>query len=214
MFLICWPAGGWAAEWQRTGSEDGVVLETREVADSSLPEFRGTAVLDAPLYEIAAVIDDIDRFCEWQKRCVLAKQLQRINDGERVFYTRTEVPWPLQDRDTVLLGKVSGLPEGQDVWVRFASVADPRWPAKDGVVRMPSVRGHFRLTRIDEMHTRAEYQVRADPGGMVPGWAARLSAKQVPRDTLAGLRRHLPKVKGKYAAFLEKWQPKPAPANP
>lgn len=211
VWLACFAAPGFAADWERHGSEDGVVLESRQVAGSSLPEFRGSAVLAAPILEIAAIIDDLDRFCEWQKRCVGARQLQRTSDTERIFYTRTAAPWPLQDRDTVLRGKVSGLGENQDVVVRFDHLHDPRFPPHAGVVRMPTVSGHFRMTRIDDDHTRVEYQVRADPGGLVPAWAARLSARQVPRDTLAGLRRHLPKMRGHYTAFVERWRVKAAP---
>lgn len=210
----CWawlPAIALAADWERHGTEDGVLLESRQVPDSSLPEFRGSTTLAATILEIAAIIDDLGRFCEWQKRCVGARQLQRTSDTERIFYTRTEAPWPLQDRDTVLRGKVAGLGENQDIVVRFEHLHDPRFPPHPGVVRMPTLTGHFRMTRIDGDHTRVEYQVRADPGGMVPAWAARLSARQVPRDTLAGLRRHLPKVRGQYAAFIDKWR---APAAP
>ena len=205
------PTAAVATEWVAKGEDDGVILHSREVGDSSLPEFRGTTTVAANIYQLAAVIDDLDRHCDWQKRCARAKQLQRISDSERLFYMRSEAPWPLQDRDTVLRGRVAGLIEGTDVWVRFESIRDSRWPALDGVVRMPFVRGHFRMTRIDDGHTRIEYQVHADPGGVVPAWAARLSAKQVPRDTLAGLRRHLPKVHGNYPAFIDKWKPKPSP---
>ncbi|MSQ83089.1 MAG: hypothetical protein EXR77_09275 [Myxococcales bacterium] len=203
------PTAALAAEWVAKGEDDGVILHSRQVEDSSLPEFRGTTTVAANIYQLAAVIDDLDRHCDWQKRCARAKQLQRISDSERLFYMRSEAPWPLQDRDTVLRGRVAGLVEGTDVWVRFESIRDSRWPALDGVVRMPFVRGHFRMSRIDDGHTRIEYQVHADPGGVVPAWAARLSAKQVPRDTLAGLRRHLPKVQGNYPAFMDKWKPKP-----
>ncbi|MBM4342580.1 MAG: START domain-containing protein [Deltaproteobacteria bacterium] len=209
--LGCLPVAAGAAQWERHGTEDGVLLESRQVEGSSLPEFRGSATLAAPILEIAAVIDDLDRFCQWQKRCVGARQLQRTSDTERIFYTRTEAPWPLQDRDTVLRGKVSGLGDNLDVVVRFDHLHDPRFPPYPGVVRMPTGSGHFRMTRVDDDHTRVEYQVRADPGGWVPAWAARLSARQVPRDTLAGLRRHLPAVRGRYAEFIEKWRTKPSP---
>jgi len=198
--------------WQRTGEEDGVLLETRDVAGAAMPEFRGTTTIPADLYDIAAVLDDLDRYCDWQKRCVKARELARAGELDRHFYTRTGAPWPLHDRDAVLRGRTTGLAEGADVWVRFESVADPRWPPVDGVVRMPLTRGHWRLVRIDGARTRVEFQVQVDPGGIVPAWAARLSARQVPRDTLAGLRRHVPRMIGKYAPFLARWRDKPQPA--
>lgn len=203
-----------AEGWKRTGVEDGVTLETREIPGSPMPEFRGTAVMNADLYEIAAILDDLNRFCEWNARCVKTREYLRTSDTDRVFYTRTGAPWPLSDRDVVLHGTVTGLAEGEEVVVRFAGIEDPRWPAVDGCVRMPLVKGLWRMTRLPDGNTRVEYQVQADPGGIVPGWAARLSAKQVPRDTLTGLRRHLLKVRGRYQTYLDKWRRPPAPAQP
>lgn len=194
--------------WRRSGEEDGVVLETREVAGQPMPEFRGTTIVSAELYDVAAVVDDLNHYCDWNKRCVKAREYQRISDTERVFYTRSGAPWPLSDRDVVLLGRVTGLAEGTDVMVRFEALTDARWPAVDGVVRMPVVKGHWRMVRIDAKTTKVEYQVQVDPGGIVPGWAAKLTAKQVPRDTLAGLRRQVAKGPARYAAFLKRWRDK------
>lgn len=202
-----------AEPWHKTGEEDGVVLETREVPGSPMPEFRGTTVIAAEFYDVAAVLDDLDRYCEWQQRCLKAREVARVSELDRYFYSRTGVPWPLQDRDVVVRGKSVGLAEGQEVWVRFESVTDARWPPIDGVVRIPLAKGSWHVVRIDDGHTMVQYQVQADPGGLVPGWAARLSAKQVPRDTLAGLRRQLPKIKGKYAAFVAKWRDKGQPPS-
>ena len=197
-----------AEPWRRTAEEDGVILESREVAGQAMPEFRGTAIIAAELYEVASVVDDLNRFCEWNKRCEKAREYQRIGETERIFYTRSGAPWPLSDRDVVLLGRVSGLAEGNDVLVRFEAITDARWPAVDGVVRMPLVKGHWRMLRVDEKTTKVEYQVQADPGGVVPGWAAKLTARQVPRDTLAGLRRQVAKSQGRYVAFLKRWRDK------
>ncbi len=197
-----------AQAWHKTGEEEGVVLETRDVPGMAMPEFRGTTVVNAGFYLVAAVLDDLDRYCEWQQRCVKAKEVSRISELERIFYSRTGAPWPLQDRDTVVHGKSVGLAEGQQAWVRFEALTDTRWPPVSGVVRMPYVKGHWHLVRIDDSHTRVAFQVQADPGGLVPAWAAKLSARQVPRDTLAGLRRQVAKSPSRYQAFLARWRDK------
>lgn len=208
--LVLWPALGLAADWELLGTERGVRVETREVAGSDLPEFRGTTTMPFDIYEIAAVLDDLNHFCDWNQRCVSTRELARDDELHRIFYTRTGAPWPVQDRDAVLRGEVTGLAEGNDVMVKFWSIRDPRWPAKSGAVRMPKVKGHWRMWRVGPNQTKVEYQVLADPGGLVPAWAARRTARDVPRDTLAGLRRHIPKVRSKYEAYVNRWR-KPAP---
>ncbi len=204
LLCLCLPALALAEPWQRVGVEDGVTLEMRDVPGSDLPEFRGTAILPAGLYEVAGVVDDLDHFCDWNARCVKNREYVHISDTERIFYMRTGAPWPLDDRDALLHGSVTGLGTSE-ITVRFRAIADARWPPVDGCVRMPMVVGSWKMTRLSDQQTRVEYQVRADPGGHVPAWAARLTAKQVPRDTIAGLRRHLPRVRGRYQSFADKW---------
>jgi len=200
--------------WERVSNEDGVVVETREVPGQALPTFRGTATVAAPLLEVAAVIDDVDRACQWTKRCVGSRRLQRITDTDLLFYSRTSAPWPVQDRDAVMLGKVTGLAEARDVMIAFHTVRSPLQPEVNGVVRMPRVRGHYRLTRLSDTATRVEFQVQADIGGWVPDSLAAMTSKTIPRDTLKGLRRQVSKMRGHYTDFLKKYQAPGAPATP
>lgn len=55
--------------WYRTS-----ISETREVAGQDLPEFRGTTTINADLYELAAILDDLGKFCDWNKRCIVTKR--------------------------------------------------------------------------------------------------------------------------------------------
>jgi hypothetical protein len=209
LFLLGFSTLAQAEPWHRVGVEDGVTLEMRDVPGSDLPEFRGTAVLPAALYAVAGVVDDLDRFCEWNARCIKNREYVHVSESERIFYMRSGAPWPLDDRDALLHGVVTGLGTNE-ITVRFEAIRDARWPPLPDAVRMPAVHGSWKMTRVTDTSTRVEYQVLADPGGHIPAWAARMTAKQVPRDTLARLRRHLPKVQGRYQAYIERWT-KPSP---
>jgi len=191
-----------AADWQRISTDDGVTVDTRDVPGESLPIFRGTSSIAANIFEVAAVINDIDGACLWTKRCVASRELQRVSETERVFYNRTSAPWPVQDRDAVLRGHVSGLDEGKDILIRFANVVSPLQPPAKGAVRMPKVVGFYRLVRAGPRSTRVEFQVEAHLGGWIPDWVARLSSRNIPHDTLVGLARFVPKAKTRYKAFL------------
>jgi hypothetical protein len=71
---------------------------------------------------------------------------------------------------------------------------------------MPVLKGHYRIQRIDDQTTRLEFTVHADIGGWIPTWLSKSLSKAIPFDTLAGIRRHLPKVRARYADKVEKWQ--------
>ena len=209
-----WVADARSAGWKRAFAENGVVVDTRAGAGGNMPEFRGGVTVAATVWEVLAVIDDLDAVCEWTKRCVQNKELRRDSFTKRVFYNRTGAPWPFSDRDAVMLGEVSGLHAGTDIRLRFNAIKTPLKPPVDGVVRMPTMSGLYRITRIDDRRTRVVMQIRAHPGGWVPDWAAKWVSKRIPIDTLSGLRKQLPKTRKRYAAFVAKWTPKPAAAPP
>ncbi len=202
--LLATPA--WADQWRKLSNEDGILVETREVADQEMPDVRGTMTMKGDFYEICALIQDIDHTCDWAQRCTGSRVIKRINDAEMIFYSRTTAPWPVQDRDAVLHAVATGLERGDDAVMRFESIQTPLGPPVDGVVRMPVLKGHYRLQRIDDQTTKLEFTVHADIGGWIPTWLSKSLSKAIPFDTLAGIRRHLPKVRMRYAEKVEKWQ--------
>ena len=198
-------APAWAQSWKKLSSEDGIIVEIREVPDQELPDLRGTVVIKAELYEVAALIEDVDHTCDWAKRCMGSRVLKRINDAEMLFYSRTVAPWPVQDRDAALHALATGIDRGDEVTMKFETIQTSLMPPIDGVVRMPTMRGHYKLWRIDDQNTRVEFQVHADIGGNIPNWLSAMLSKSIPYDTLAGIRRHLPKARARYAETVAKW---------
>ncbi len=227
LVLVASPA--WADGWRKLSNDDGILIETREVPDQEMPDTRGTMVMKGEFYEICALIEDVDHTCDWAKRCLGSRVIKRISEAEMIFYSRTTAPWPVQDRDSVLHAIATGLDRGDDVTMKFESITTPLFGPVDGVVRMPVLKGHYRIVRVDDQTTKIEFTVHADIGGWIPTWLSKSLSKAIPFDTLAGIRRHLPKVRAKYAEKVEKWQKvraaylaavappsaeKPAPAQP
>jgi len=206
-----------AAAWRRAFSEKGVTVHVRDGVGGNMPEFRGTTVVRASTWRVLAVLEDIDATCEWTARCVANRELRRASFTRRWFYHRSDAPWPFADRDAVMLTEVEGLPAGVDVKLRFRRDGDKLLPPVDGVVRMPVMGGVYRVRRIDAASTRVTMQVRMHPGGMIPDWAAKWVSKRIPVDTLSGLRKQVVRTRGRYEAFLNKWDParrKPIPSRP
>ena len=204
--VAAFAAPAFAGGWSTLSNDDGILVETREVPDQEMPDVRGTMVMKGDFYEICALIEDVDHTCDWAKRCLGSRVLKRVSESEMVFYSRTTAPWPVQDRDAVLHALATGLDRGDDVTMRFESIQTPLGPPVDGVVRMPVLKGHYRIQRIDDQTTKLEFTVHADIGGWIPTWLSKSLSKAIPFDTLAGIRRHLPKVRAKYAEKVEKWQ--------
>jgi hypothetical protein len=178
-------------EWESVSQHDGVVVDRRAVPGSSLKEFRGRAVIDAPLAAILAVFSDVGRATEWMDRCKASSLVDDLGDREKVVYNRTGAPWPVADRDAVLHNLVSFDPEERRVRLEFSTVDSTKMPPQKGAVRMPFLRGHWYFWPESERRTRVEYQVHANPGGRLPVWLINYASRDLPHKTIAGLRAQL-----------------------
>lgn len=181
-------------EWEFVREGHGIVVHRREVKGSPLHEFRGRGVVKAPIERVYAVVRDAERRTQWMGNCAASWGID-LRDAEQTIYYRTKAPWPLFDRDVILYGK-SGIDLDNGVWVvPFASVEHPEGPEVKGVVRMPFLRGHWKLfPQEGGKETLVEYQVHADPGGSLPNWVVNWVSRKLPYETLLGLRRQADEV--------------------
>ncbi len=178
--------------WQFVKQSDGIVVERRTVAGSPLKEFRGRGTVNAPVSAILAVFSDVPRATEWMDSCNASWIVSDMGDREKVVYNRTHAPWPISDRDAVLRNVLTFDEQRREVRLEFATVEDPRAPRVRGVVRMPFLRGHWYLwPEADGKSTRVEYQVHADPGGLLPTWIVNYASRDLPLKTITGLRAQL-----------------------
>ncbi len=201
------PVFATSGPWRFITRESGIAVHARDVPGRNLPEFRGTVVMQGHMLEILAVLDDTPRHVQWMANCSAAKLISKKSVFERVLYNRTDVPWPVSDRDVVLSTIVRVNMTKHEAWSRFNSIVTPRKPPVDGVVRMPELRGVYHLKALGLKHTRVVYQVAADPGGLLPDWLARMSTRKLPLKTLSGLQAQVRKMKGKYKAFIKRYDP-------
>ena len=130
LFAVSLPPGVAGADdgWVQDANEKGVVVTTKTEPGRSLPIFRGVGTVDANVFEILAVLDDIGHFTEWMADCKAARVVKQVSELERFEYNRIGAPWPVSDRDTVIRSWVQGSVSKRDVWARFQSVSRSEAP--------------------------------------------------------------------------------------
>lgn len=184
--------------WSPLAQEEGITVTSRPSEQSPLPIFRGVGVVDAPLLVVLAVITDADRHHEWIFSCSDSAMIAQDTETTGVVYNRTATPWPVPDRDVVLTSRVEVIDGEREIIVRFSATQNPQKPPVDGVVRMTYLQGHYHLWAEGEGRTRVEYQVDSDPGGRLPTWLATRGTRDMPLESLKGLRAQLVKTRGIY----------------
>lgn len=194
-----------ASGWEEVKRENGIVVYEKEAPGRDLATFRGVAKVDADLYQVLAVLADNDRRTEWQHRCIDARTIEHKGGFKRVAYNRTDAPWPADDRDVVLMTNVRVAKPGKLLFAEFRGISHRKMPKVDGVVRMPYLKGHYKLEWLSDTQTRVEYLVDADPGGWLPDWIANRASKELPFKTLTGLRKQVKRTKGVYDEKIAEW---------
>jgi hypothetical protein len=194
------------AGWRVLGSQSGVEVAIRDHRGRTLPEFRGIGEVEAPLHEVLAVVYDVDRHSEWVHDTIESKLLGYDSFLEGYMYHRIQVQWPFNDRDAVMRTETRIVEPGAHLRVEFAQVTKPAVPARPGIVRMPSIAGHYDMVALGPSRTRVEYRVDADPGLNVPAWLGARTATAMPLYTILNLRRQVARTHGEYDEFVALWK--------
>lgn len=210
--LLLLPMLAGAAGWEKVASERGVRVYIREVPGRDVPRFKGVATIDADPLLLLAVLADVERACEWNAACVHARIVQKRGEFDLDFHNRLKATWPVSDRDAVLRTSARIEDGGNRVYAEFRAIQSAPAPAK-GVVRFPMLHGRYRIRRNAKGGSDVEYVIDADPGGWVPNWFVKYAVKNVPLDTLTGLRRQAAKRAADYADFVRRHRP-PQPEPP
>jgi len=195
-----------AGSWKQVESKRGVTAYMSENPKTGLPIIRVRTRIAASLPEVLGVVTDINNSCSWAGRCAEARVIRRDGPFKNRVYSRRKGPWPVSDRDFELDSEVKITKHGKQAVVRFWQVKRPLIKPRSGVVRVPIMRGYYKLVAAGPGATDYEFQVEADPGGWIPRWVYKWSAKSGPFESARNLRKRVPRVRARYAAFVKRFE--------
>ena len=191
---IASPALGAEPKWEYLFTEEGIRVSSRDIPGTSLVEFRGTGEISSGILQVAAAIWDHDRKTEWMRNCVGSKLIESRSPKNEIVYNRTGSPVAIvSDRDIVVEGHATIDREKKGLSIKFWEVSHPKMPEVEDVVRMPRLRGHWKITQLSKDKSHMEYQVQADPGGIIPKWIVNWLNRKLPFFTIKNLRTQIKK---------------------
>lgn len=177
-------------EWQLDRDEDGIQVHTRAVEDSALREFRAEMTIEAGVEPALRLLDDTANLCDWIADCKKSERMEQIDEYTAINYVQYDQPWPVSDRDMYVRSQAHvNFDEGGAV-VELRGLPDYK-PEKNGLVRIPYLKGSWRFTPTEDGKTHVVYQAHAKPGGSVPAFLANRAATDAPLETLKNMREQL-----------------------
>ena len=183
--------------WKEVIVDQGVTVWSRDRSDRVLPELRARGQINGELFHAMAVILDNERSCEWVPSCTESEEIKRLDARTTWVYSVTDSPWPVSDRDTVVKVVAEKI-ESNDKY-RVSMQAQPDLlPLVEGRVRIPSSNIYFLLKRVNADTIEIEYGLDVDPGGALPKWMVRRTARKTLVETIIALEAQVARTRGQY----------------
>ncbi len=185
------------AAWIEVAIDRGVTVWSRDGLDRMLPELRAQGKIYGELFHAMAVILDNERSPEWVPNCTESREIKRLDARTTWVYSVTDSPWPVSDRDTVV--KVVAEEIDLDQQYRVVMQAQPNLlPLVEGRVRIPYSKIYFLLKRAGANTIQIEYGLDVDPGGVLPKWMVRRTARNTLIETIMALEAQVARTRSQY----------------
>lgn len=177
--------------WKEAYQKDDLVIHTRTTKEE-LFEFKAVMIMSQPLKKIHAVIKDHSKYPQWSYKTKSLKIVERINANAHYAYTVVDFPFPLKDRDLVMLSQTT-YPSADKVLIKLKGTPT-KVAANDDYIRIEEVKGFWKLTALSNERTEVIYQMATESIGL-PNWLIESFALEAPKQNLEQINIRAAKVK-------------------
>lgn len=182
VLAIGWAGGAISSDWEVQFDQDGVRVDTRDVAGSAYKAFRAQALISATPDEVLARIQNVQSYPDWFPDTLEARRLTLAND-RWANYVRTDAPWPVKDRDAIYTQQLQR--EAGDIRITVGVAPDTLAESKDAV-RIRAARGLWVLSATDK-GTVLQWEFHLEPGGNIPSGLVNARVVDTPRRAMQSL---------------------------
>ena len=191
-----------AQDWKLELEDDkrNIRVYTREVSDSPLREFRGVMRVQTSLTSLVALIEDRHAAADWIHQCRALDIIEQNSADEILFYMVTAAPWPVKDRDSVVLSKLTQHADTFNIRIDM-QVRNGVFPPNDDMVRITNMNGYWQFQPLPDGWTEVTYQVHADPGGGIPSWLINSLVVDTPYHTLRNMQKKVKEARYQQAVL-------------
>jgi len=176
-----------ANEWKLSKDEEGIQVFLRDTPNSALKSFMGKTTVNTDIASLVSQIEDTSSYPKWLHNCKSAKTVKKLSNNQNINYIVTDMPWPVVDRDAVLMATKTVNQTSKAVQITLHSNSDAV-PLVEGKVRIKKIQGRWVLTPVDENKVNIVYEMSIDPGGGIPKWVVNSMTVDLPFHTLNKLR--------------------------
>jgi len=175
------------SDWQLKRETKQLKVYTRNIAETGIKELKITTQFEASLNSIIALINDVPANTDWVYSSKVAKITERITPDDMYYYSVSDFPWPLQDRDLIVHSIIEQNPDNKVVTSTSYS-AKEKYPLQKGIVRVTLFDSKWIFTPLPGGKVDIEYTVKTDPGGNIPVFLTNMFIDKGPIATIKKMR--------------------------
>jgi hypothetical protein len=173
--------------WVLKKDKDAIRIYTRDTDKSQFKSVKVTCTIPGTLSQLTALLLDVSAHKHWVYNTKSSYLVKQPYPHQQIYYSQIDLPWPLADREVVVLMNIVQDPVTKVLHVSVENAANDI-PVKDGTVRVPASSVKWNVTGLPGNVLSIEYYGQVDPGGSVPGWAANPFSTKGPFETFRRLR--------------------------
>lgn len=176
-----------ADNWKLELDQGGVKLYTSDNDHSPMKSYKVTTTVRANLSSLVALLNDQTSQPKWMDKVLSVEKLQQMKDGENLYYTVFDAPWPAKDQDNVLYTKWSQDPATYEMVQTV--MAEPEYLNESkGRQRQAFYKAEWRLLPTGNGNVHVTYQAEIDPGlKRVPEWMKNMFVYEMPVKTIQNM---------------------------
>lgn len=192
--------------WNLVKQEEGISVYTKYIEGFDIKAVKVVSIFNCSLTDIIAVFKDVENYPTWVYGCKQASMLKQLNEKEGIYYSVSDAPWPVSDRDVVMFNTTSQNPESKIV-TSVSQAKQGEVPEKEDIVRMMQVKSKWILKPIGNGSVEVTYEIAVNPAGYIPAWLVNLTIDIGPVQTIMALKKRisLPQYKGKSYSHISNY---------
>lgn len=189
--------------WRLEKQADGIRVYSRFVPGKRLKSMKVVADMTGTPTQLVALFSDVDNYPAVIYKVKKAYLIRRYSESHLSYYSESEMPWPLKNRDLVIdLTFSYSAPE--NALHIFAKNIPDLIPLTHSAVRVPFWEAVWTVRPTGPNQMTAEYTFQVDPGGDLPAWLINLTAAVGPYQSFLKIQEaiRLPRYQHRAFAFM------------
>ena len=170
-------------EWKLIPNDNGIKLFAKQHNKGSLVSLKAEMILPFSIEQVACVLADTSKKKQWAPSLIKNSIIKETSNYQRIEYLLVDFPWPLKDRDFLLLVNVNVSDDARNITITTRSIIDDKLAPETRFVRGFIHECSMILTDEDGQ-TKLSFITCTDPKGNLPKWAVNLFTRTLAPATM------------------------------